>query len=240
MYCDAQPLVDRLPRRAAVVGAERARGRDGDVDPLGIGGVENDGVQSHAARARLPLGPVPWPRKPDKLVPVLAAVGRAKQRRIFYAGVDRVRIGERRLQMPHALELPRMLRAVVPLVRGQRLARLRRRVVHEPVRQSRRRAGSGNRLIGQSRLVPGLAAVVRALDQLPEPTARLRDVNPVGIHRRSLHVVDFPAGEKRPAHRPILALAVGTENERALARPYKHSHTAHLDLLPDADFPLVA
>ena len=53
-----------------------------------------------------------------QLVPVLAAVGRAEQRGVFDAGVDRVGIGQRRLEMPDALELPRVLRAVVPLVRA--------------------------------------------------------------------------------------------------------------------------
>ena len=204
-----QPLVDGLPRRAAVVGAERAGRRDGNVDPLGIGGVEKDRVQSHAARARLPLGTGAVPAQARQLLPVLAAVGGAEQRRVFHSRIHRFRIGERRLDMPHALELPGMLRAVVPLVRGQRLARLRRSVVDKPVRQRRRRPGSGNRFVGQSRLMPRLAAVVRPLDQLSEPAARLRDVNPVGIHRRAFHVVDLPAREKRPAHLPVFALAVG-------------------------------
>ncbi len=63
-----------------------------------------------------------------QLVPGLAAVGRAEQRGVLDAGVDDVRIGQRRLQMPDALELPRMLRAVVPLVRRERLAGLARLV----------------------------------------------------------------------------------------------------------------
>ena len=49
-----QPAIDRLPGLAAVVGAERAGRRDGDVDALGIGRVEKDGVQAHAAGAGLP------------------------------------------------------------------------------------------------------------------------------------------------------------------------------------------
>ena len=57
-------------------------------------------------------------RKPGKLLPGLAAVGGAEHRRVLRAGIDRVGVGQRRFEMPDALELPRMLRAVVPLVRA--------------------------------------------------------------------------------------------------------------------------
>src|SRR4029077_17804461 len=49
-----QSLIDGLPGLSAVVGAEGARGRDGDEYPLRIAGVQNDGVQAHAPRAGLP------------------------------------------------------------------------------------------------------------------------------------------------------------------------------------------
>ncbi len=52
-----QSTVDWPPRFAGVVGAEDARGRDGDEDPLGICRVQNDGVQAHSASAWLPVGP---------------------------------------------------------------------------------------------------------------------------------------------------------------------------------------
>ena len=39
---------------AAVVGAEGARGRDGDEDALRVGRIEQDRVQAHAAGAGLP------------------------------------------------------------------------------------------------------------------------------------------------------------------------------------------
>ena len=55
-----------------------------------------------------------------QLVPGLAAVGRAEDRGVFHAGVDGVGIGQRRFEVPDALELPGMLRAVVPLVRRER------------------------------------------------------------------------------------------------------------------------
>ena len=114
-----------------------------------IARIEQDRVQAHAAGARLPVRARAVAAQPGQLLPGLAAVGRAEQGRVLDAGVDRVRIGQRRLEMPDALELPGMRRAVVPLVRAGHA------VVDELV---------ADRL-------PGLAAVVRALDQLPEPAA---------------------------------------------------------------------
>src|SRR5256886_11909584 len=57
-----------------------------------------------------------------------------------------VRIGERRLEVPDALELPGMLRAVVELVRGEWLAGLRRRVVDEFVALASRQDRKSTRL----------------------------------------------------------------------------------------------
>ncbi len=48
-----------------------------------------------------------------------ASVGGTEHRCIFHTGVHGVGIAQRRLKMPHALELPRMRRAVVPLVRAR-------------------------------------------------------------------------------------------------------------------------
>ena len=86
------------------------------------------------------------------LLPRLAAVGRAKQGGVFNPGVDCVRIGKRRLEMPDSLEFPGMGRAVVPLMRAWCA------VVHELV----------------THRLPCLAAIVGALDQLPEPVGELR------------------------------------------------------------------
>ena len=60
-----QAVVDGLPGFAAVVGAKRARRGDGDKDALGIAGIENDGVQAHAACARLPARTRAVLRKPE-------------------------------------------------------------------------------------------------------------------------------------------------------------------------------
>jgi hypothetical protein len=86
-----------------------------------------------------------------KLIPGLPAIGRFEEGGIFGSSVDRVRVSQRRLQVPDTGELPGVLRAVVPLM-GARHA-----VVLELV---------ADRL-------PCLAAIVRALHRLAEPAARL-------------------------------------------------------------------
>src|SRR5262245_64155187 len=75
--------------------------------------------------------------------------------------------------------------------------------------------------------LPRLAAVVGALDHLPEPAAGLRGVEMVGIGGRSLEVIDLPAAEVRTTHVPALALAVRRDDERALACPDENSYPAH-------------
>jgi hypothetical protein len=86
-----------------------------------------------------------------QFVPVLTAVGRAEQCRVFDAGIDGIRVGQRGLEMPDALELPGMRRSVVPLMRPWNA------VVDELV----------------ANWFPGFSAVVRALNELPEPSAAL-------------------------------------------------------------------
>src|SRR5512146_1426906 len=102
--------------------------------------------------------------------------------------------------MPDALELPGVLRPVVPLMSGERFAGFGRSVVNELVALCLGRAG---RLCGftgwRSRLVPGLAAVVGALNDLPKPAAALRSINAIGIGRGSLNVIQLPARKVRPA-----------------------------------------
>src|SRR5436305_1831056 len=220
-----QAAVDRFPGLARVVAAERAGGRDGDVDAV-VPRIENDRVQAHTARAGLPLGTGSVAAQPGKLVPAGAAVLGLEQRRILGAGVDGVGIRVRRLEVPHPFELPRPLRAVVLLLRRQRLAGLGRGVVDELVALPFRRP-VGRFLEGASRRLPGLAAVVRALDDLPEPAARLRAVDPVRIGWRSFEVIDFPARETRSRHFPLVALAIRVQDERAFARADEDPYLAH-------------
>ena len=173
MYCGVQPLVDRLPGLAAVVGAEGAGGRDGDEDPLRVAGIEEDGVQAHAAGARLPVGTGAVAAQAGQLLPGLAAVGRAEERRVFDAGVDRVGIGQRRLEMPDPLELPRMRRAVVPLVRA------------------------GNAVVDElvAHRLPGLAAVVRSAGS-PARTSRSTATRRSDSDRPAI-----PSGDRSPSRR---------------------------------------
>src|SRR5487761_304342 len=112
--------------------------------------------------------------------------------------------------MPDPGELPRMRRPVVPLVRA------------------------GDAVIAElvADRFPGRAAVIRALDHLAEPPARLRRVQPVRVGRGPLHVVDLPAGEVRPADVPPLPPAVRRQHERALARADQYPYTAHLYVPP--------
>ena len=96
-----------------------------------------------------------------QFLPVLPAVGRAEQPRVLHPGVDRIGVVRRRFQMPDPGEFPRMRRAVVPLVRP------RGAVVAELVADR----------------CPAAAAVVGTLDDLAEPAAALRGVQPVWIGR---------------------------------------------------------
>src|SRR5262249_3778411 len=144
-----------------------------------------------------------------KLLPRLAAVGRAEERRVLNPGVDRIRIGRGRLEMPHARELPRSWRAVVP--EGRADGTLVRELV--------------------SHRLPRLAAIATALDQLPEPAAGLGGIQAIRIGRRSLEVVDLPAPEVRAADVPSLPGAVCRQHERALPCSDQDPYSAHPALL---------
>src|SRR5262249_16956512 len=137
-----------------------------------------------------------------------------EDRRVLHARVNRVRIGERRLEAPDALELPRMLRAVVPLVRAGRA------VVDELVSDG----------------LPRLAAVARALHDLPEPAARLRRVEPAGIGGRAAEVIHLPAGEVRAGDVPLLALAIRGQDEGALLGAHEYANATHAMLLEPVMF----
>src|SRR5438874_11438443 len=105
-------------------------------------------------------------------MPGLSGIAGAEQGRVFYARVHSVGIAKRRLQVPHAFEVPRMLRAVVPLMGGERLSCFRRGVVDELVARAFGHAAGGNCRTASRRL-PRLTAVVRALNHLPKPSAGL-------------------------------------------------------------------
>src|SRR5688572_9952858 len=112
--------------------------------------------------------------------------------------------------MPDAFELPRVWRAVVPLVRGERFAGLWRGVVGEFVALAfGRTIGSGGRFAGWgSGLVPCFAAVIGALNNLPEPAARLGRIEPIWIDRGSFEMVHLPTGKVRFTDIPAFPLCV--------------------------------
>src|SRR5262245_31852191 len=114
--------------------------------------------------------------------------------------------------MPNSFEFPRMLRSVVPLVRGERRA-AGPRVVYEFIALGLGHSvGRGRWLAGwRAGLMPGFPAVIGSLNNLTEPTARLGNINPIGIGRRSLHVIDFPAAEMRAGHIPFFARRIRTQ-----------------------------
>src|SRR5439155_8146039 len=157
-----EPTVDRTPGLAGVVGPEGARSRNRDVDASGIARIEKDRVQAHPTGARLPVGPCAVAAQSGEFPPRLAAVGRAKQGGVFYAGVDSIRIGQRWFEMPDSLEFPGAKLAVVPLVLRERLPGFRGSVVDELVALALGHAvGSRGRLARRCpRLVPCLAAVI--------------------------------------------------------------------------------
>ena len=87
---------------------------------------------------------------------------------------------------------------------------------------------SGNAIVSEfiSDRNPRLATVIRSLDHLSKPAARLRRVDAIGIGERAFEVINLPAGEVWTADLPVLSLAVGFQNEGAFARTYQHTNLA--------------
>ena len=199
-----QAAVDRLPRLAAIFRAECTCSRDGDEKPFGVARVLQDGVQAHPTRARRPEVAFDAAQL-RQLLPGRSAVARAEQGRVFHTGVDDIRIGQGGFQIPHPLELPGVMRSIVPLV-GAGVA-----VVFKLV---------ANRF-------PSLAAIIGTLHHLPEPAAGLRSVQPVGVGGGSLEMVNLPAGKMWAADIPFFAAAVRRQDKRTLACAYQYPYTAH-------------
>ena len=87
-----QSAIDRMPRFSAVIGAERSCGRDSNEHSLRVLWIEENRVQTHPTRARLPFRPRVATAQAGKLVPRLAAVCCTEQRRVFHSRVNGVRI----------------------------------------------------------------------------------------------------------------------------------------------------
>jgi len=228
-----EAFVDRLPGFPAVVGAEGTSSRDGDVDTTGVFRVQDDGVKTHSASAGLPTWAGAVASQAREFVPVLSTIGGAEKSGVLDPSVDGVGISERRFKMPDALELPRMLRAVVPLVGSERRARLGGCVVDKLVAFAPgRAAGASSFPWRRARLEPRFAAVIGALDHLPEPAAGLRGVEAIGVGGRTLQVIHLPASEVRAGDIPSFAFAVRGKDECALFRANQDSNVAHDKLAP--------
>src|SRR5579864_1370202 len=133
--------------------------------------------------------------------------------------------------MPDALEFPRMLRPVVPLMCAGDT------IVNKFVAFAFWKTVLALQLFRLAAgRVPGFPAVIRPLNDLPEPIARLRRVDPVRIHRRPFHVVNLPPGKIRPFHFPILTLRIRRQDERAFPCSRQYSYSTHLLELLTADY----
>ncbi len=80
--------------------------------------------------------------------------------------------------------------------------------------------------------IPRRAPVVRALNQLPEPSVGLRRIQPIGVDGRALEVVDLPAPKVRATDIPLIAFAIRCQDERALACANQDPYLTHLPFLP--------
>src|SRR5262245_16015144 len=102
--------------------------------------------------------------------------------------------------MPDSLKFPGMLSAVIPLVCGQRLAGFARSVINELIADFRRHAAVAWSRQPSAWSFPRFAAVIRHLNDLSKPAARLRGVNTIRISRRSLQVIHLPTGKMRTSY----------------------------------------
>src|ERR1017187_407734 len=122
--------------------------------------------------------------------------------------------------MPDAFELPRMLGTVVPQV-GAHDA-----LVHELIALA---LGHALRTHGRpaTRGIPCFATVIRALNDLSEPAAALRCIQAIWVNRRTLHMINLPTSKLEIADIPFFALAIRSQDERALLCANQNTYFAH-------------
>src|SRR5262245_66133405 len=205
-----QATIDRLPCFAAVICTKRPGRRNGCEDSLGVVRIQQNRMQAHAAGTGCPGSSRTMAAQSRYFLPGLRAVGRAEQGGVLNSSVNRVRIVERRFEMPYPFEFPGPWRAVIELVRGERLAGLWRRIIDKLVALALEHAlrSSGRFARRRSRLVPSLSIVIRALNDLAEPAARLRCIDSIRVGGRSLQVINLPARKKRRANVPPFPFSV--------------------------------
>src|SRR5258706_15941981 len=130
--------------------------------------------------------------------------------------------------MPHTLEVPWMLGAVVPLVCRERLAIPGSVVSKLAAFRQGHSIGGGSRFAAlESWLKPCFTTVIRSLHNLPEPSAALRCVNPVGIRRGTFQVIHFPSAKKGTLDFPLFTCGIRRKNECAFFCPDKYACGSH-------------
>src|SRR5580700_240276 len=133
--------------------------------------------------------------------------------------------------MPHAFELPRVLRTVVKLMCGERPAAFGRNIIDKLVARGSWRTW-GNRFCGlRAGLVPSSATVIGTLNQLAEPPTCLRRIDAIGIGERPLQMINLPTRKIWPADIPRVAFSICRQYERAFARTNQNPYLAHVSLL---------
>src|SRR5690606_11954152 len=135
-----QAAVDRLPGLSGVIAAESACRGNSDEQSAVVGRIDKNSMQTHATGARLPFWSRHMTSQTRPFLPGLPAIVRTHSRRVSHARIHHLRIAKRRFRVPYAVEVPRMLGAVVPLVRSQRLTGFRRRVITELIALADRHA----------------------------------------------------------------------------------------------------
>lgn len=139
-----------VPGLPGIIGAERARRRNGNEHSLGIEGFQQGRVKTHAARTGLPERSGAVAAQSGEFLPGVHAIGRAEQCGVLDADIYGIGIGERGFKMPDPSTL----------LQGRPVPSYHWCVpAHAP----------RGELVAMR--CPGLAAVIGALDELPEPDA---------------------------------------------------------------------
>ena len=108
--------------------------------------------------------------------------------------------------MPDALELPWVLRSVVPHVSTGNT------VVFEFIADS----------------FPGFSAVLRTLDHLTKPPAGLGSVQAIWVSGRAFDVVNLPPREMWSTDFPAFALAIGSQDKCTFLCTNQYSYSVHI------------
>src|SRR4051794_25571139 len=98
----AQTAVGWSPRFAPIITPEHSRGGNGDKYSSGIAWVEQNSVQTHTAGPRLPFRARALAAQSGQLLPGLTGVRCMEQSGVLHPGIDKIRIGQRGFEMPHA------------------------------------------------------------------------------------------------------------------------------------------